>query len=106
MYRYMYIYIHVKVIIYICMFTYVPTPKGLQSWLVYYATIVLLMIEILSITLRTLNHGNSGLFLIMGNAGFISSTVSPKDPSGCIKVMIALWSEPKCSSRQRRFVGL
>ena len=26
------------------------------------------------VTLRTLNYGNSGLFLIMGNAGFISST--------------------------------
>ena len=27
------------------------------------------------ITLRTLNYGNSGIFLMMGNAGFISSTV-------------------------------
>ena len=27
-------------------------------------------------TLRPLNCGNSGLFLILGNAGFISSTVS------------------------------
>ena len=26
-------------------------------------------------TLRTLNHGNDGMFLIMGNAGFRSSTV-------------------------------
>ena len=26
-------------------------------------------------TLRTLNHGNCGIFLIMGNAGFCSSTV-------------------------------
>ena len=26
-------------------------------------------------TLRTLNYGNHGRFLIMGNAGFISSTV-------------------------------
>ena len=26
--------------------------------------------------LRTLNYGNYGLFLIVGNAGFISSTVS------------------------------
>ena len=25
-------------------------------------------------TLRTLNYGNYGIFLIMGNAGFISST--------------------------------
>ena len=26
-------------------------------------------------TLRTLNYGNNGIFLVMGNAGFISSTV-------------------------------
>ena len=32
------------------------------------------MIEILH-DLRTLNYGNYGIFLIMGNAGFISSTV-------------------------------
>ena len=28
-------------------------------------------------TLRTLNYGNYGLVLILGNAGFISSTVGP-----------------------------
>ena len=28
-------------------------------------------------TLRTLDYGNYGLFLIMGNAGFISSAVVP-----------------------------
>ena len=27
-------------------------------------------------TLRTLNYGNYGIFLIMGNAGFCPSTVS------------------------------
>ena len=27
-------------------------------------------------TLRTLNYGNCGIFLIMGNAGFMSSTVA------------------------------
>ena len=32
------------------------------------------MIEIL-ITLRTLNYGNYGTILVLGNAGFISSTV-------------------------------
>ena len=37
-----------------------------------------LMIEILGITIvGTLNYGNYGIFLIMGNAGFISSTVLP-----------------------------
>ena len=34
------------------------------------------MIEILSSTLRALNYGRYGIFLIMGNAGFISSTVT------------------------------
>ena len=35
-----------------------------------------LMISILSITLRTLNYGNYGTFLIiMGTAGFLSSNV-------------------------------
>ena len=29
-------------------------------------------------TLRTLNYGNYGIFLIMGNAGFCPSTVGPK----------------------------
>ena len=29
-------------------------------------------------TLRTLNYGNYGIFLIVGNAGFCPSTVSPK----------------------------
>ena len=34
-------------------------------------------------TLRTLNYGNYGIFLIMGNAGFILSTVgAPKDRLG------------------------
>ena len=34
-------------------------------------------ISILSITLRTLNHGTYGLFRIMGNAGFVSSAPPP-----------------------------
>ena len=34
------------------------------------------MIEILSITLRTLNYGDYGIFpYFVGNAGFVSSTV-------------------------------
>ena len=32
-------------------------------------------------TLRTLNYGNYGIFLIMGNAGFCPSTVSVLAPS-------------------------
>ena len=31
-------------------------------------------------TLRTLNYGNYGIFLIMGNAGFCPSTVCPSHP--------------------------
>ena len=34
------------------------------------------------ITLRTLNYGNYGIILIMGNAGFISSTVALKQGGG------------------------
>ena len=34
-------------------------------------------IEILSSTLRTLNYGNYGIFLIVGDAGFIPSTAGP-----------------------------
>ena len=30
-------------------------------------------------TLRTLNYGNYGIFLIMGNAGFCPSTVTTVD---------------------------
>ena len=35
------------------------------------------MIAILSITLRTLNYGNCGIFFIMGSAGFISYSIEP-----------------------------
>ena len=40
-------------------------------------TQILLMINILHYLkdLRTLNYGNYGIFLIMGNAGFLTSTV-------------------------------
>ena len=36
-------------------------------------------------TLRTLNYGNYGIFLIMGNAGFCPSTVS-QGPKARMKV--------------------
>ena len=57
---------------------------------------LLLMIEILSITLRTLNYGNYGMFLIMGHAGFISSnrfSEGSLPPTGacCRRPCIALW---------------
>ena len=37
--------------------------------------LVRLMIKVLSIVLRTLNYGNYGIFLIMGNAGFIINRI-------------------------------
>ena len=36
------------------------------------------------ITLRTLNYGNNGIFLVMGNAGFVSSAV-PVNKLHCIR---------------------
>ena len=36
-------------------------------------------------TLRTLNYGNYGIFLIMGHAGFCPSTVGPILALGAIK---------------------
>ena len=41
--------------------------------ILYYFIVILLMIS--CITSRTLNYGNYGIFLNMGNAGFISSTL-------------------------------
>ena len=40
-------------------------------------------IYISCITLRTLNYGNIGIFLVMGNAGFISSTVGLSFVKSC-----------------------
>ena len=37
--------------------------------------VILLMLQKSCITSRTLNYGNYGIFLAMGSAGFISSTV-------------------------------
>ena len=42
--------------------------SGTEAWLV--------LIYTSCITLRTLDHGHYGIFLIMGNGGFISSTVA------------------------------
>ena len=43
---------------------------------------LLLMVELLRDLIRTLNHGNYGIFLIMGNARFMSSTVFQQIPKG------------------------
>ena len=42
-------------------------------------------------TLRTLNYGNYGIFLIMGNAGFCPSTVSYPASIGTHK-LYKLWA--------------
>ena len=53
----------------------------LLSWFRLLLLLLLLLLQLrlrlllVLITLRTLNYGNSGIFLIMGNAGFIPSTV-------------------------------
>ena len=45
-------------------------------------------------TLRTLNYGNYGIFLIMGNAGFRPSTVWIRDDRGLVLVVFfaAVWA--------------
>ena len=61
-------------------------------------------------TLRTLNYGNYGIFLIMGNAGFCPSTVSPVDshislqcivllPEGLVKCPKAVLERLGCRAR-------
>ena len=44
---------------------------------------IYIYIYISCITLRTLNYGNIGIFLVMGNAGFISSTVGLSFVKSC-----------------------
>ena len=43
------------------------------------------------LTLRTLNYGNYGIFLIMGNAGFCPSAVSLQIP----QTRIVDWNPPE-----------
>ena len=50
-----------------------PLPEGVQD--LQKVTSIRLMIKFHSLTLRTLNYGICGILLIMGNTGFISSTV-------------------------------
>ena len=47
-------------------------------------------------TLRTLNYGNYGIFLIMGNAGFCPSAVSTTTCKICLKLSLA----PMCALMQ------
>ena len=42
-------------------------------------------------TLRTLNYGNHGIFFIMGNAGFISSTVLLALTSTGTRTVLVVW---------------
>ena len=41
-------------------------------------------------TLRTLNYGNYGIFLIMGNAGFCPSTEGPSNSVLGFRIVV-LW---------------
>ena len=41
-------------------------------------------------TLRTLNYGNYGIFLIMGNAGFCPSTVVITPKGACAQTVYTL----------------
>ena len=57
-------------------------------------------------TLRTLNYGNYGIFLIMGNAGFCPSTIVPgplivtllKEPEGTPRVASTVQSTTRSKS--------
>ena len=44
-------------------------------------------------TLRTLNYGNYGIFLIMGNAGFCPSTVSMVSNQKTSDDRLSFWDE-------------
>ena len=45
-------------------------------------------------TLRTLNYGNCGIFLIMGNAGFVSSIVGLRHQDLAWKVLWTAAPQP------------
>ena len=50
-------------------------------------------------TLRTLNYGNDGIFLIMGNAGFCPSTVGAQAPDfrGVDEASCGLYPKAPCA---------
>ena len=56
-------------------------------------------------TLRTLNYGNYGISLIMGDAGFISSTVlllaSLRRPLLCIRLTVLRHLRPQLRNPER-----
>ena len=47
-------------------------------------------------TLRTLNYGNYGIFLIMGNAGFCPSTVVTEDAGLGFVLASGFWLMQGC----------
>ena len=55
------------------------------------------------IILRTLNYGNYGIFLIMGNAGFASSTIP--SASTCSFVLMVLVERAQRVLKRREQVG-
>ena len=56
-------------------------------------------------TLRTLNYGNYGIFLIMGNAGFCPSTVVGRD-FGKIHCSDLCGALTKSKRERRKLLGL
>ena len=46
-------------------------------------------------TLMTLDYGNCGIFLIMGNAGFVSSTAAPDSDDSVPSSMVISGAEEK-----------
>ena len=61
-------------------------------------------------TLRTLNYGNYGIFLIMGHAGFCPSTAvngrTPQDKGSLTSVSQAGCSEPEILVFRVEFCGI
>ena len=53
-------------------------------------------------TLRTLNYGNYGIFLIMGNAGFcpISSSGGTREPQGSLELQRRPQRQVRCFTPQ------
>ena len=56
-------------------------------------------------TLRTLNYGNYGIFLIMGNAGFCPSTVVHPKPYTLIPEVVILEFQERALTRVPRARG-
>ena len=56
--------------------------------------------------LRTLNYGNCGLFLIMGNSGFISSAELPNTTASILASMASAERRLRTPARVSRVEGM